>query len=87
MNYKQFTIRACRVLTIGSAALTALAGGFAMLPIDSANLPMPPEWRPYLAGSALVALGIRALVVPTLDAIIKAMNETPSPGTPPTHKP
>lgn len=77
MTAKQITIRSCRVLAIGSAALTALAGGFAMLPIDSANLPMPPEWRPYLAGSALVALGIRALVVPTLDAVIKKLNETP----------
>lgn len=63
------TIGLVRIITIGSAALAALAGGLGTLPIDSANLPMPPEWRPYLQGTALIALAIRTVIVPTLDAI------------------
>jgi len=60
-----------KVITNLSAALAALAGGLGTLPVDSANLPMPPEWRPYLMGTALIALAIRAVIIPTLDAIAK----------------
>lgn len=68
---KKFTTAAIRFTTNLSAALAALAGGLGTLPIDSANLPMPPEWRPYLQGTALLALSIRVVVIPTLDALTK----------------
>ena len=75
MKANPLVIKTVRVLTIGSVALTSLAGGLALLPIDSAHLPMPPEWRPYLAGTAVIALSIRTVVIPTLDAIISHLNK------------
>lgn len=72
---KLTTTKVIRILTIASSALVVFAGGLAMLPIDSANLPMPPEWRPYLAGSAFIAAAVRIVVLPTLDAVIKGLND------------
>jgi len=69
-------IKSVRILTIASAALAALAGGLGTLPIDSASLPMPPEWRPYLMGVAFLSLSIRAVVVPTLDSIIAKIRQS-----------
>lgn len=60
-------------LTIISAGLTGLAGGLALLPTDSANLLTPPSWRPYLAGVALMGLGLSRIVVPLMEAIIKGI--------------
>lgn len=54
-----------------SAALALLAGGLGTLPIDSAHLPMPPEWRPYVQGTALLALSIRTCIIPMLDYFAK----------------
>jgi len=53
-----------------SAALALLAGGLGTLPIDSAHLPMPPEWRPYLQSTAFFAVAIRVIVIPTLDSLV-----------------
>ena len=72
------TIQILRIFTIVSSSLTALAAGLALLPVASAELPMPPEWRPYLAGIGMIAVAIRAVVVPTLDAVIKSVNDTKS---------
>jgi hypothetical protein len=73
------TARITRILTIISAALVTFTGGLALLPIDSADLPMPPAWRPYLAGTALLVASLRILVIPTLDSIIKKLKETENP--------
>lgn len=62
-----------RFITNASTSLAALAGGLGTLPIDSAHLPMPPEWRPYLQGTALLAIAIRVVVIPTLDSLAKSM--------------
>lgn len=84
------TAEIVRILTILSSALAAFLAGLALLPIPSDELPMPPSWRPYLAGIALLAAACRVLIVPTLDAIIKSIKATetppsdPSPSPPPT---
>jgi len=72
---KLTTTRIVKFLTSASAALVVFAGGLAMLPIDSADLPMPAEWRPYLAGAAFIAAAISRAVVPTLDAIIQTLQK------------
>jgi hypothetical protein len=46
------TAKFLKVLTIVTTSLAALAAGLGTLPIDSASLPMPPSWRPYLMGVA-----------------------------------
>jgi hypothetical protein len=73
MKIPYFTV--VRALTNTSTALAALAGGLGTLPIDSANLPLPPDWRPYLQGVALIAIAIRVAIIPTLDAIAKGITE------------
>lgn len=80
------TAQIIRILTILSSALAAFIAGLALLPISSADLPMPPSWRPYLAGIAFLVAAGRVLIVPTLDAIIKSLKETdsPPPEKPPT---
>lgn len=69
------TLQALRLLTVASSSLTALAAGLAMLPVASSELPLPPEWRPYLAGVGFIAIAIRIVVVPTLDAAIKSAKD------------
>ena len=54
-----------------------LMGGLATLPIASASLPMPPEWRPYLLGFALLCAGLKILVQIILDAWKSFNNSNP----------
>jgi len=68
-------ITTVRIVTNVSTSLAALAGGLGTLPIASEHLPMPPHWRPYVQGVALLALSIRVVVIPTLDAIVKGFTE------------
>lgn len=70
---KNTLAQAAKWLTIASSGLTALAAGLAVLPIDSVNLPTPPNWRPYLAGAGIISLAIARVVVPFLDTIIKGI--------------
>ena len=72
-------------LTIASAGTAALAGGLALLPVDSASLVTPPSWRPYLAGAAMFGLGLSRIIVPVMDAVVKAIKsaENSSDTTPP----
>lgn len=39
--------------------LGALLAGLGTLPVDSAQLPLPPEWRPYLISVGFFALTAR----------------------------
>ncbi len=69
------TPKAIKILTIVSSSLALVMGGLAQLPIDSASLPMPPEWRPYLTGIAFLAAAVRVLVIPVLDNIAAKLKE------------
>lgn len=69
------TPKAIKFLTIVSSSLAALLGGLATLPIPSADLPMPPSWRPYLVSVAFIAAGVRVLVIPVLDNIAAKLKE------------
>jgi hypothetical protein len=62
-------------LTIVSSSLAALMGGLATLPIASSDLPMPPEWRPYLVSVAFIAAGVRIVIIPVLDNIAAKLKE------------
>ena len=70
------TSTALTVLTIATTSLTALAAGLAALPVDSASLPMPPNWRPYLVGVGFIAASIRIVVLPTIEATVKYLEKT-----------
>lgn len=70
------TAKILKILTIASTALAAFAAGLGTLPIDSEALPMPPEWRPYLMGTAFIAASVRVVVLPVLDAITKSLQES-----------
>jgi hypothetical protein len=70
------TAKILKLLTIASTALAAFAAGLGTLPIDSASLPLPPEWRPYLMGTAFIAASVRVVVLPVLDAITKSLQES-----------
>lgn len=39
--------------------LGAILAGLGTLPIDSAQLPLPPEWRPYLISIGFFAITAR----------------------------
>lgn len=71
------TAKILKILTIASTALAAFAAGLGTLPIDSADLPLPPEWRPYLMGVAFIAASIRVAVLPVLESIIKSLENKP----------
>jgi len=42
-----------------TTGLGTLLAGLGTLPVDSASLPMPPEWRPYIASVGFFALTAR----------------------------
>lgn len=69
------TSKTLKLLTTVSTALALFAAGLGTLPIDSVDLPLPPEWRPYLMGVAFIAASIRIVVLPVLDSIIKNLQE------------
>jgi hypothetical protein len=69
------TPKVVKILTIASSSLALLMGGLAQLPIDSASLPMPAEWRPYLTGTALLAAAVRIVIIPVLDNIAAKLKE------------
>ena len=69
------TVKFTKVLTNVSAALAAFAGGLGTLPIDSKDLPLPPEWRPYLMGVAFLAVAVRMAVIPAIDALAKDLDQ------------
>lgn len=71
------TSKALKFLTIASTSIAAGLAGLATLPIPSADLPMPPSWRPYLMSVAFFAAAVRVIVLPAIDAAIKKMSETP----------
>jgi len=69
------TSKVLRFLTILSSSLAALLGGLATLPIPSADLPMPDNWRPYLVSVAFIAASVRMVVIPAIDSAIKSLGE------------
>jgi hypothetical protein len=69
------TSKTLKLLTTVSTALALFVAGLGTLPIDSVDLPLPPEWRPYLMGVAFIAASIRIVVLPVLDSIIKNLQE------------
>ena len=73
------TTQLVKILTIASSSLAALMGGLATLPVPSDNLPIPPQWRPYLVSVAFIAGAIRIVIIPFLDSIIKGLKENPLP--------
>lgn len=55
MNWKTIRAKTLQFIT-GLGGLLAALG---TLPVDSANLPMPPEWRPYIISVGFFAMSIK----------------------------
>ena len=49
-------------------ALSLIGAGLGTLPIPSADLPMPPAWRPYIMSAGFFGLLIRLVAVSIRDA-------------------
>ena len=55
MNWKTIRTKSLQVIT----GLGTVAAGLGALPIDSASLPMPPEWRPYIISVGFFAMTVK----------------------------
>lgn len=75
MKASTFTTKLIKALTILSSSLAAGLAGAATLPIPSEEMGLPPNWRPYLVSIAFFVAAGRIVVLPTLEAIIKALQE------------
>jgi hypothetical protein len=51
-------------------ALSLIGAGLGTLPIPSADLPMPPEWRPYIMSAGFFGLLLRVVAVSIRDAFV-----------------
>lgn len=49
-------------------AVSLIGAGLGTLPIPSAELPMPPEWRPYIMSAGFFGLLLRMIAVSIRDA-------------------
>lgn len=50
-------------------ALSLIGAGLGTLPIPSADLPMPPAWRPYIMSAGFFGLLLRMVAVSIRDAM------------------
>lgn len=49
-------------------ALSLIGAGLGTLPIPSADLPMPPAWRPYIMSAGFFGLLLRMITASIRDA-------------------
>jgi len=49
-------------------AVSLIGAGLGTMPIPSADLPMPPEWRPYIMSAGFFGLLLRMVTVSIRDA-------------------
>ena len=51
-------------------ALSLIGAGLGTLPVPSSELPMPPEWRPYIMSAGFFGLLLRLIAVSLRDAFM-----------------
>lgn len=73
LQLKKISLAVIKALTMLSVFLAVIGGALATSLIPSESIPLPPSWRPYMASIAFGAIAVKWLLVPTIDALIKAM--------------
>lgn len=64
-----------KTLTMLGVFLTVIGGSLATSTIDSASLPIPASWRPYMTSAAFAAIALKYMVIPSIEALVKGIKQ------------